>query len=73
MAYSDMSVDDVRTAVEEIKRSSRSVDEVKRRIRQELGYEGSPVVTGTSTSHGPMTMWMFMVMMSGPKRESLIL
>ena len=72
MEYSEKTNDAVKTELKEICRTSQSEDEVKRRIKDELGYPyDSIAVTSTSTSSGPMTMIMFMVMIIGPDGNTI--
>ena len=60
--YRDMTDDEIKQGLRKICASSGSDDEVKRRIKEELGCPYGAAVA--STSCGPMTM--FMVMVYGP-------
>lgn len=55
----DMDPDDVRKEIRHICATSQSEEQVKERIRDELGYAGTPAVT--STRSYPMIMFMVMV------------
>ena len=66
--YSELSDNEVRVAVRVSLNISKSEEEVKQRVKDELNYpyESFPI---TSTSSGPMIM--FMVMLWGPTGNSL--
>ena len=72
--YHDLSDEEIKSDVRDIlnRCENSSTDkaankEIKRLIKEELSYNGTPAITSTSTSRGGMTMRMFMVMMSGPR------
>jgi len=77
--YRDMTDVEAKAAVKEICRrcerfatDEEANAEVRRLIKEELGYGGpTSVVTSTSTSSGSMTMRMFMVMLTGPSDETI--
>ena len=66
MTYQTMSDNEIQEAVRKITRTSHSKEEVKRRIREELEYPYVDSIAITSTSSGPMIM--FMLMMHGHQR-----
>ena len=59
MAYRDMAYEEAKSGLREICRTAKSEDEVKRRIKDELDYQGTTAVT--STRSGPMIMFMVMI------------
>lgn len=64
-SYKEMTDDEVKEGVRTIFRTSKSEGEVKRRIKEELGYpydEGGIALTSTSSG----SMIMFMAMVYGP-------
>jgi hypothetical protein len=65
--WDDMTEDEIKTAIRGICNSSKSNQEVKDRLRDELGYPYGAVVT--STSHG--SMHMTMVMVNGPRGNTI--
>jgi len=65
--WHDLTDDEIKTALQHICAVSESDDEVKRRIKDELGCPHGADVT--STSHGSMIM--FMVMVHGPRGNTI--
>lgn len=64
--YTQRTDAEVKAAIKEICRTGKGEEQVRQRIKDELGFTGSIAITGTSTSSGGMIMWMFMVMLRGP-------
>lgn len=65
--WTSMTDDEIKIAARRICHTSKSDQEVKDRLRDELGYPYGAAVT--STSHGPMRMTM--VMIHGPRGNTI--
>lgn len=66
-SWTDKTDDEIKSEIRRICKTSRSDQEVKDRLRKELGYPYVAAVT--SISHGPMRMSM--VMIHGPRGNTL--
>lgn len=66
-SYREMSDDEIKAAAKKICQASSSEDVVRRRLRDEVGYPYQAAIT--SHSSGPLTM--FMVMLHGPRGNTI--
>lgn len=71
--YREMTDDEIKTAVKKIINKETAEETVRQRIKEELGYEGTPSICSCSARSGPMVMTMFSVMIFGSSGNVILI